>query len=105
MPGEPPYLADLAGDGHRYVLIAMRCHAQPAPREEASEGGTGYGIVVLDRTADGFRAVDVVTRPPEYSSMEEWQITDGRLTVVMYREDGMASENITFVWNGRYFQR
>ena len=59
---------------------------------------------MLDRTANGFRAVDVVTLPSGFTGMGGWHVADGRLTVSAARGDG-TGEDVAFVWNGRYFQR
>jgi hypothetical protein len=105
LPGEPGYLADLDGDGHRYVLLKIRCHDRSVSAEDAYRARTGHGILVLDRTEQGFRALDVVTQPAGFTSMSEWTVTGGQLNVWVARGEGSIAETVTFVWNGQYFQR
>ena len=105
LPGEPGYLADLDGDGHRYVLLKIRCLEGSGLPDDAYRRTTGNGILVLDRTGQGFRALDVVTQPAGYDYMGEWTVTEGRLNVSVSGGEGSAVETITFVWNGQYFQR
>ncbi|MEV4132930.1 hypothetical protein AB0J72_12285 [Dactylosporangium sp. NPDC049742] len=86
-PDQLQHLADLDGEGHRRVLIAVSC------------GGTA-AVVLLDRLADGsFRAVDAI-RPPEGTTVADWALTYGVLTV----KTGSGQE-IPYTWNGEYFQR
>ena len=103
-PGDSPFLADLDGDGDRYVLVAIRCRPRGVAADDPSRRNAvqGHGILVLARTATGFRAVDVVLNRPAYAT-SGWRVDGGELRVDVWRENS-SSELDVWVWNGRYFQ-
>lgn len=86
-PDSLPHLVDLAGDGHRRLLIALSC------------GPAGpVNIVLLDRVGAGYRAVAVAPAGAR-SGVGEWRYADGVLTVSA--RDGSTER--TFRWDGRAF--
>ena len=105
-----PHLFDLAGDGHRYLLVVIMC-LNPRTYNQAEgqqpEDVLGNGLVVFDRTAEGgFRAVDIVPAPTGLA-VASWIFNRGRLSIEYFRQvDGVGvSPPEVWVWNGEYLQR
>jgi len=87
MPDGNPHVLDLAGDGHRYLVLALSCR--------------NAGIVVVD----GSRAVDFVPVDARYG-MSGWSFSRGTLTVARFeRGSGEPTTSETWVWNGFNFQQ
>jgi hypothetical protein len=87
MPDGNPHILDLAGDGHRYLVLALSCARS--------------GIVVIDR--DG--VVDMIPIDPRYGS-SGWSFSRGSLTITRYeRSSGEPAASETWVWNGSNFQQ
>jgi hypothetical protein len=105
-----PHLFDLAGDGRRYLLVAIVClnpQTYDQTQGQQPEDLLGNGLVVFDRTADGgFRAVDAVPAPTGLR-VASWIFDRGRLSIEYYRlVDGVGvSPPEIWVWNGEYLQR
>ena len=101
------HLVDLAGDGHRYVVLAMLCRDATVPRDQAVVDGVvrGQGIIVLDQRPDGsFLAIDVVAIPAGRSP-SSWELDRGRLTAPSTPAGGGIVEyGPTWTWNGTNFQ-
>jgi hypothetical protein len=106
LPGLP-HLFDLSGDGRRFLLVAVRSldpQTYEAGAGEKPEDVLGQGVLVLDRTAGGFRAVDLVPSPPGFT-FGSWVFERGRLTIEYFDADGEAAPSDRWIWNGQYFQR
>jgi hypothetical protein len=105
------HVLDLAGDGHRYVVVQVGCDRldRAAPPSGGGGASPGYrrGVMVLDydRAAGRFRAVDLVPVPANHT-LTQWTFDRGRLTVGLARvEDGTEAPSQRWRWNGSYFQR
>lgn len=105
--GPSPFLADLDGDGRRHVLFGVYCHDADVLGVVAETDGTGLrgqGILVLDRTATGFVAVDIVSVPGSF--VADWYVFEpGTLMAWVQPIGGGDSVAERWVWNGQYFQR
>jgi hypothetical protein len=101
---EPPYLADLDGDGDRYILVGIRCRPRGVPADDPSRRNAvqGHGVLVLARTASGFRAVDVVLNRPGHQT-ETWRFDGGTLLLDSGGENAPLGTQL-WHWNGTYFQ-
>jgi hypothetical protein len=95
-------LVDLAGDGHRYLLVGLACRpADATPQAQP----TGLGLLVLDRTATGYAAIDFVPVPVGYT-LEYWSIERGTTSIVLGGgSTGNPPDLGVWYWNGFYFQR
>ncbi|MEV4511054.1 hypothetical protein AB0K00_19025 [Dactylosporangium sp. NPDC049525] len=95
-PDSEPHLADLSGNGHRLLLVAITCgRADKDP-------GHGF-LAVLDRRADGsFIALDAL-QPPTGTSITGWRHANGTLTLRSAPTNG-AEQELRYTWNGEYFQ-
>jgi hypothetical protein len=93
------HLLDLAGDGHRYVVLGVACGDGPSTTDVR-----GQGVLVLDWDGATYRAVDVL--PVALDRMlGGWRWDRGRLTVsTFWAGSGTMAPPQTWVWNGRYFQ-
>jgi hypothetical protein len=109
-PVATQHVLDLAGDGHRYVLVAVSCVDRV--RSTVDSGGSsapvlhGQGVLVLDvePPTGAIRAVDLVPVPLDLSQFS-WTFERGRLTVSSFRvSDGNEGPTRRWIWNGAYFQ-
>jgi hypothetical protein len=82
---------DLAGDGHRFLLVPFSCRGEGLPQYHHI---LSRGILVLDRAGEDLRAVDFVPVPVP-DELDGWAFENGLLTV---------NGDETWVWNGHYFQ-
>jgi hypothetical protein len=91
LPDGSPHRLDLAGDGRRYLLLAIACRQSEV---------LGQGVLVLD----GFRAVDLVPVELGYG-VTGWSFSRGTLAIeVFQRGTGEPAEAQRWVWNGSNFQ-
>ena len=101
------HLVDLAGDGHRYVVLAALCREATVSRDQAVFDGVvrGQGILVLDQRPDGsFVAIDLVAIPAG-RSLSSWELERGRLTTRSSPAGGgIIEDGPTWTWNGTNFQ-
>jgi hypothetical protein len=103
-----PHLVDLAGDGRRHVLVHILCREAGADRYQAQSEGVGVrgqGILVLDRTSDGFTAVDIISEPGKF--IGDWYVPAPGMLSTSAHVPGQngAMEDLILTWNGQYFQR
>jgi hypothetical protein len=110
-PVTTQHVLDLAGDGHRYVLVAVSCIDSVRSTVDGSGSSApvphGQGVLVLDvgPPTGPIRAVDLVPVPLDLSQFS-WTFERGRLTVASFRvSDGNEGPTQRWVWNGEYFQR
>jgi hypothetical protein len=107
-PVTTQHVLDLAGDGHRYLLVAVTCldRVQSTMDSSGATAGMihGQGVLVLDieRPTGPIRAVDLVPVPLDLT-LSTWTFERGRLSVSSFR-DGNEGPTQRWVWNGTYFQ-
>jgi hypothetical protein len=106
-PGGGAQLVDLSGSGERHLLVTITCYDSSTSRDVAMVEGVGvrgHGLLVLQSTADGYRAVDFLPLPSGYR-ISALQVGGGRLTINTFSlASGVEGAVQTWVWNGSYFQ-
>jgi hypothetical protein len=102
-PDGDDHWLDLAGSGHRYLVVAMACYE--VGTSPTIDPPLGQGVLALEPDSDGYHALDFVPVDFKYR-LGHWTFDRGRLTLQLYEaSSGTATDPQTWVWNGTYFQR
>jgi hypothetical protein len=92
-PDTLPHLVDLDGDGRRRLMVALYCGGADAETGPAN-------LVVLERSADGYRAITVVIPEPG-PRFHEWRWRLDQRVLSLFIGEGAAESR--YRWNGRTF--
>jgi hypothetical protein len=98
-PDDLPHWVDLQGDGRRHLVVAVGCN-WAADGPDAST----RAVVVLERTGDGYRALDALAAP-QGMTQAGWGYNRGVLTLHVAPAAGGNMIDVPYTWNGSYFQR